>query len=248
LLIPLVRPEVGHGWTLDYEVFFYVLFGLSLYLPHRYRMRAFISLFLVLATIGVLCRPSGAIVSTYTDSLLLEFVLGVVLGHVLIRKCRNSIKIVGVLLLTSSGIASVAIQVFTAASLPRVIAYGLPAASIVAITLWLETAERVPRLPFLLLLGDASYSLYLLHGFVLAVLRRAWQRYFDVNLISTHIIFILVSVLAAEAVGIVAFKYAERPVTRTLTAAFKKAGLIRDKQKARESQSISRASETVHAI
>jgi exopolysaccharide production protein ExoZ len=248
LLIPLVRPEVGQGWTLDYEVFFYAIFGLSLYVPQRYRMRAFMAVFLVLATIGVLFRPSGAIFSTYTDSLLLEFVLGVVLGHVLIRKCRNSIKIAGVLLLTSSGIASVAIQVFTTSSLPRVIAFGLPAASIVAIALWLEHAELMPRLPFLLLLGDASYSLYLLHGFVLAVLRRVWQRYFDVNLISTHIIFILVSVLAAEVVGIVAFRYAERPVTRTLTTAFKKAGLIRDKQKARESQSRPHVSETVHAI
>jgi exopolysaccharide production protein ExoZ len=248
LLIPLVRPEVGQGWTLDYEVFFYALFGLSLFLPQRYRMRSLMALFGVLVAIGVVFRPSGAIFSTYTDSLLLEFVLGVVLGQVLIRKWSNSIKIAGVLVLVSSAIASVAIQIFTTTSLPRVIGYGLPAASIVAIALWLETAELMPRWPFLLLLGDASYSLYLLHGFVLAVLRRVWQRYFDVNLISTHIIFILVSVLAAEAAGIFAFNYAERPVTRALTTAFKKAGLIRDKQKAKEPQSRSHLSETVHAI
>jgi exopolysaccharide production protein ExoZ len=235
-LTPLMRPEVGQGWTLNYEVFFYFLFGLSLFLPRRFRMRVLITLFLLLTVIGALFHPSSAILSTYTDSLLLEFVLGVVIGHFLVRKLPKSVTTIGISMLTVSGIASLAIQMFGTVSLPRVIAYGLPAACLVAAALWLEHNQLVPRVSAFLLLGDASYSLYLLHGFVVAILRRLWARYSDVNLLSTHIVFVLVSTVAAELVAVVAFKYAERPTTRILTKASKSLGLTRRGEKERVSQ------------
>ncbi len=42
--------------------------------------------------------------------------------------------------------------------------------------------------------------------FVFAILRREWQRHFNVNLISTHVVFILVSTILAELVGICSFQ------------------------------------------
>ena len=235
-LTPLMRPEVGQGWTLNYEVFFYFLFGLSLYLPRRYRMRAFVALFILLTAIGALFHPSSAIFSTYTDSLLLEFVLGVLIGHFLVRKLPRSVMTIGVSLLIMSGVASLAIQMFVTVSLPRAVAYGLPAASLVAAALWLEHKQLVPRVWVFILLGDASYSLYLLHGFVLAILRRVWARYSNVNLVSTHIAFVLVSTLAAELVAVAVFKYAERPTTRILTTALRGLGTNRAGEKERVSQ------------
>jgi exopolysaccharide production protein ExoZ len=235
-LTPLMRPEVGQGWTLNYEVFFYFLFGLSLFLPRRFRMRVLISFFLLLTVIGALFHPSSAILSTYTDSLLLEFVLGVLIGHFLVRKLPKSVTTIGISMLAASGVASLAIQMFVTVSLPRVIAYGLPAACLVAAALWLEHKQLVPRVSTLLLLGDASYSLYLLHGFVIAILRRVWARYSDVNLVSTHIVFVLVSTIAAELVAVIAFKYAERPTTRILTKASKSLGLTRRGEKERVSR------------
>jgi exopolysaccharide production protein ExoZ len=235
-LTPLMRPEVGQGWTLNYEVFFYFLFGLSLYLPRRYRMRAFVALFLLLTAIGALFHPSSAILSTYTDSLLLEFVLGVLIGHFLIRNLPRSVMTIGISMLTVGGIASVAIQMFATVSLPRVIAYGLPAACLVALALWLEHKHLVPKVWAFVLLGDASYSLYLLHGFVLAILRRVWARYSNVNLVSTHIVFVLVSTIAAEIVAVAVFTYAERPTTRILTTALRGLVSTRGGEKERVSQ------------
>jgi exopolysaccharide production protein ExoZ len=243
-----MRPEVGQGWTLNYEVFFYFAFGLSLYLPRRYRMPSVATFLLVLTATGVLFRPSGAITSTYTDSLLLEFVLGIVLGYVLVRKLRTSMEAAALLSVMLAGVVSLGIEVFTTSPLPRVIEYGLPAAGLVAGALYLERAKRMPNVPALLLLGDASYSLYLLHGFLLAVLRRVWQQYFDINLVSTHVMFILVSTIAAGAVGIAAFRYVERPVTRRLTKALRKKGLLRDDGMRKETQLTSEPRQTVHAI
>jgi exopolysaccharide production protein ExoZ len=235
-LTPLMRPEVGQGWTLNYEVFFYFLFGLSLYLPRPYRMRVFLALFLLLTAIGALFHPSSAILSTYTDSLLLEFILGVLIGHFLIRKLSRSVMTIGILMLTVSGTASLAIQMVVTVSLPRVIAYGLPAACLVAVALCLEQKHLVPKVWVLVLLGDASYSLYLVHGFVLAILRRVWARYSNVNLVSTHIVFVLVSTIAAVLVAVAVFKYAERPTTRILTTALRGLGSPRGGGKERVPQ------------
>lgn len=135
--------------------------------------------------------------------------------------------VAGSVLLFGASLGSMICQMFVTSSLPRMISHGLPAAALVGGVLWLERAGRVPRFPVLLLLGDASYSLYLVHGFVFAILRREWQRHFNVNLISTHVVFILVSTILAELVGIVVFKFAERPVTTSLTAALKRRGLLR---------------------
>jgi exopolysaccharide production protein ExoZ len=221
-IVPLVRPEIGQGWTLNYEIFFYLLFGLCLAMPRRFRTHSLVIVLLLLSTLGMLFKPSGAILSTYTDSLLLEFLFGVALGHFLIHNVRPSLKISGSLLLILGAAASLIVQFYNPHLLPRVIGYGLPAAGIVGAVLWLERAKLIPRWPFLLLLGDASYSLYILHGFVLAAFRRACADFFNVNLISTHIGFIVVSALAAEVVGVLVFRYAERPVTTVLTAAYKR--------------------------
>jgi peptidoglycan/LPS O-acetylase OafA/YrhL len=221
-IVPLVRPEVGQGWTLNYEIFFYLLFGLCLAMPRRFRTQSLVAVLLLLTTLGILFKPAGAILATYTDPLLLEFLLGIALGHFLIHNVRTSLKLSGSLLLILGAAASVIVQFYDPHLLPRVIGYGLPAAGVVGAALWLERAKLVPRWPFLLLLGDASYSLYILHGFVLATFRRACAQFFNVNLVTTHIVFLIVSALAAEAIGILVFKYAERPVTTALTAALRR--------------------------
>ena len=213
----LLRPEVGQGWTLNYEVFFYLVFGLCLFIPRCFRVHSLVIIFALLSGLGILFRPVNPILRTYTDSLQVEFMFGVLLGWFLLWTAPTSLRKLGVAALIAGGATSVIVQLFIPHILPRVLACGLPAATVVGCALWLERAGLIPRLPIFLLLGDASYSLYILHAFVLALLRRGWQRIFNVNLVSTHVVFIVCSIVIAEMCGVVIFMYAERPVTLTLT-------------------------------
>lgn len=213
----LIRPEIGQGWTLNYEVFFYLVFGLCLFIPRRFRVQSLVIVFSLLSLLGILFRPMDPILRTYTDSLQFEFVVGVLLGYAFFCKSPKALKSIGVTVLIACGATAVIVQLLIPHILPRVLGYGLPAATVVGCSLWLEQAGLIPRLPFFLLLGDSSYSLYILHTFVLAVLRREWQRLFNVNLVGMHVVFIICSIVIAEMCGVVVFKYAERPVTRTLT-------------------------------
>lgn len=75
----------------------------------------------------------------------------------------------------------------------------------------------MPKVPFLLLLGDASYSVYLAHGFVLGAIRRIWAREFNIELIATHAAFMVLAATASIAAGIGIYIWVERPITGRLT-------------------------------
>src|SRR5207237_3643278 len=77
----LVAPILTPGWTLNYELLFYLVFGLSLLIPLLLvRFIALAAIFCGLVVLGVSLQPSGAILSTYLNPLMLEFLAGVVLA------------------------------------------------------------------------------------------------------------------------------------------------------------------------
>ena len=219
ILHRLIRPEVGQGWTLNYEVFFYLAFGLVLGLAARRRVSALILWAAAMTTFGAIYHPMGAALRTYTDPLLLEFIAGVVLGF-LVRKYAEQIQAWMGILLCVAGVAFLAAEGFQYAPGLRYIMFGLPALFIVGGAICIELRWGVPRVPLLLLLGNASYSLYLFHIFVLAILRRMWQQHFNVHLVRTHIFFILVGVVITEVIGSSIYLLVEQPITHALNGIF----------------------------
>lgn len=72
-------PVLYVGWTLNYEMFFYVIFAFSLVFAEKYRL-ALVGLVLVtLVLVGKVFNISGFF-SFYTNLILLEFFLGMILG------------------------------------------------------------------------------------------------------------------------------------------------------------------------
>src|SRR5512139_3258831 len=75
-----LRPLIGQGWTLDYEMFFYVVFGLAMLLPRARAILALSIVFPVLAWLGRDLTVVSPILFTWTDGLILEFLFGVYVG------------------------------------------------------------------------------------------------------------------------------------------------------------------------
>jgi exopolysaccharide production protein ExoZ len=176
LFIPAAHPYNGDivpvyslGWTLNYEMFFYFCFGLSLLLARpTLRFYVFSAAFFLLALTGYVAAPQETILSTYTNSLLLEFLAGValaVLGPSLMR-LPTSLGILAVLL----GVAWLIFALRSDPSQIRILTYGVPAALVVGGILVLEPVARLRPSRIALLLGAASYSIYLAHPFA----QRIW--------------------------------------------------------------------------
>lgn len=173
LLIPTVGPDgvafplIYAGWTLTYELMFYGFFALSLFVAGDKRSTV-VCIFLIVAWHLLHYTPLANITAIFrtTENVLLEFVFGMLLGRLWLRRSFNQawalpLIVVGLILL----LLSAAVDEST---LPRVLRWGVPSFLIVAgLMCWQPGSSRTARV--LVHLGAASYALYLFHFFALRV-------------------------------------------------------------------------------
>lgn len=182
LFIPWTSPSNGNvwpllvpGWTLNFEMGFYLLFAALLPLGRQLWQVALLTLvFAVLVALRPLVDPANAIAITYTDPMLLEFAGGCWLG-LLWKRPGDWPRWLGwgtaLLALAAIGWAA-----FFALQLNRAIGFGLPAALLLASVLALERREAIGEWRLPLLFGDASYSIYIWHTLAISVtIRLSWR-------------------------------------------------------------------------
>jgi exopolysaccharide production protein ExoZ len=219
LFIPAIHPHFqgvvplySLGWTLKFEMFFYLLFGASLLIgAPKFRLAALAAALSLLAAIGAIIRPQGPILTTYTDPILLEFLAGVLLAAASRRLMRSG-SIWGTILILL-GVAWFVQVILSEVPPTRVAAYGVPATMIVAGTLMLEPIARSAPNRLGLLLGDASYSIYLAHPFALRIWLLAAGALFPAASTWTGIAaYVVVAMASAIAASVVCYLMIERPL------------------------------------
>ncbi len=204
------EPVLGLGWTLNYEMFFYVLIGLLLVLGVRRVFMAVLALFATLVVLGQVLAPEDIVLRSWTHSIILEFGYGALLAQAL-RKgwCIGAYARLALLV---AGVAGWLVAAPSNADFVlRGVVWGLPAMAIFAAATLGRTAPSYPR--SLSLIGDASYSLYLTHLFVMRVCSLiVWH--LPVAPVLQIIIFMLVFPAAAIGVSILSYRKFELPTMR----------------------------------
>jgi exopolysaccharide production protein ExoZ len=159
-------PLLPVGWTLNYEIFFYVLCTLALL--SGVRPLRFASVVLIpLALVGLVYTPSAPIETTYINPIILEFLMGMLVAKGVTSRIRVPTAVAS--LLIACGIATLLI-VREPGPQWRMLLWGVPAAATVLGVALMERTWRLILGRRVLLLGDSSYALYLAHTFVLPVL------------------------------------------------------------------------------
>lgn len=215
LFVPTHSPSTGEiwpvlvqGWTLNYEIFFYVVFALTLLLPRSQRLPAMVAGFLSLVALGLALEGDNALFLTYTRPIILEFVAGMIVAELWSRG-RVPGTAVGLALVVAafSGFAALAVL-----RLPfDELVLGPLAVLLVFGTLALEGRGwfRPRGLP--ILLGDASYSVYLWHTFAISVVVKACALAGLSPLISA-----LLATVSGTALGVAAYLLLEKPLVKRL--------------------------------
>ena len=211
-----IRPIYKLGWTLNYEMFFYFVFAALLFLPMRWALSSIAALFLALVAMGVILSPAAGPVAFWTHPIILEFVMGALLAAVFLRGQRLSPWLAFLLLLSGlSGFAATTICGGDAHGAWRPLLWGVPALLIVAAAVLRDGTHGATPWPFgfLILLGDASYALYLLHPLVIRALRLIWDR-LGLSLFVSPWVFVGSALLLIMPTAILLHLFFERPMTR----------------------------------
>jgi exopolysaccharide production protein ExoZ len=208
-------PLVGQGWTLSYEMFFYLLFAVVLAM--RKNVPIFLTLVLgSLVVIGSFQTEHWPAVTVLLRPMLLEFLAGLWLGVAILKQRFLSPAICCLL-----GASAVLTLLFLhPAGWVQRLEWGICAVLILQAAVALEsfTGNRIPR--WLLFIGDASYSIYLAHPMLL--------EFYSKRLQAAHVlvagrvrwqdetITILVCLLLSLAAGFVTYLCIELPMNRYL--------------------------------
>jgi exopolysaccharide production protein ExoZ len=206
--LPLLIP----GWTLNYEMAFYVAFAASLALPKPIRLWALLGLMAGLAALSP-AVPHNGIPDFYTNAIILEFAGGLLIarawtsGISLPARTANLIALAGFVLLYAG----------SETTLPRVIAAGVPACLIVAGAVFSESRYEMRPSRILVTLGNASYSIYLSHVLVLPVFARLWTAIGFDGGGAAGLAFALAALIVCAVAGVVLWQIVERPLLRWLS-------------------------------
>ena len=192
-----IFPLLVQGWTLHHDMIFYGVFALGLYVKRP--VMTTMAVLIPLTVLGAIWHPTSAITQVWTAPINLEFI-----GGLLLARVRNRLPgpAVGALLLLA-GMAVVAMSDPLRLALGG--EWGIPTLMFTAGILAVEFGGYWPAKltwPFQVI-GDWSYSLYLVHGFVIAL----GHRVLGTSLLSTAIIF-----AASLGVSRFVFHWVEKPL------------------------------------
>jgi len=239
-------PVLGVGWTLNYEMYFYAFFALSM-LFGRWRWAVFFAW--VVATVLLVPLLTGELsalphwwdffscdryyhyaiqyLNLATSPLILLFVAGALIGLLYDspEPLRGTSRSVTALVFVA--VALVALQ-FVLAFRPYhgVLHWGL---TLIPLVLAVALASRRIEIPvprWLEYLGDISFSLYLLHTIVLSVVFSLVREHAQSWLVTR--VAVVAAILATIAVAAISHRYVERGLCDWLRrAAFERCGFLR---------------------
>jgi exopolysaccharide production protein ExoZ len=220
LLVPGNSPLiVGVAWSLSFEVFFYLLFALALACRVS-AVRLLTPLMLGLVLIGYFHSGSSPVFTMITGPMLLEFLAGVIIGSMVVHKVRFSVPVAAVLGAIGTAVILIpyrnlfGFRIVSDTSGLRVLLWGLPAALIVFCVVALEDRFGTIWPKWMLLIGDASYSLYLIHILVVCFVIRAleYQRVLLPGIVRSQdeIVTVLTCLFASIVAAILLYKTVEQ--------------------------------------
>lgn len=213
------HPLLGIGWTLNYEMFFYFLFAPFLLFAREKAVLALAGLFLCIALAGQALDPEAAAFWFWSRPIILEFVAGALLALAFLRGWRLNRLLATVVMAIGLGWIVCVAEYWNQGGLDaRLFVTGVPSILIVASVTLREAsntygATSLFRLGFIRL-GDASYSLYLVHMFVI----RALTKILSPDALGAAYPFVYMAAVFSICVlaAIISYRFIERPANNGL--------------------------------
>ncbi|RZM37560.1 MAG: acyltransferase [Sphingomonas sp.] len=216
----LIQPIYGLGWTLHYEMFFYLLFAAGLALGAR--RGAYLVLFtlclLVIAGTGINAPPDTLslplVVYVFTRPIMGYFAVGI--GIALIRhRIGDRLPTVPIALIAAIALAALAAAALAPSDRTAMLATAIALAANVLLSPAKSSTSAAGKAEafssFSRAFGNASYSMYLTHSFILGAFASA-----TASIVARGtpalIAMVVLACLLCFAVGWASWRLIERPI------------------------------------
>ncbi len=212
-----IRPLVTPGWTLNLEMMFYMVFAVALLFPRRLGMLFTMAALTALCVAQIAGFAGGTLLTFWGDPIVLGFVFGMGIGWLFKAGFRLSGAVS--MMVMAAGTALLFHPRFSGlpeSDLVVRLADAVPCAILLAGAM-LGPQVDVARYRLLmpaLWVGDASYSLYLVHEFGLRPLRLAWTA--GVGGSVSLWLFVAAGIVLSLGLAFTTYWLFERPVTNWL--------------------------------
>jgi exopolysaccharide production protein ExoZ len=178
----LIRPLLYIGWSLNYEILFYLLITVGIYLLPKHPLAFATGLLVSLQLVCSHYAGLGAVPMCYSSNVVYEFVLGVVAYEIARRvssSAATAMRPFSLIALGGSLAGIVFLQGVAHAPLPAewFVMQLLAMLTILSASL-LSQGDWDIRMPWIVIVGDASFVLYLTHPYILSLSDRVLSRFF----------------------------------------------------------------------
>jgi peptidoglycan/LPS O-acetylase OafA/YrhL len=214
----IIRPFYEIGWTLNYEVFFYLIFAVFLYFKKKIACLSVFIVFLTFFLFGKFSPVKWPFFLFYSQPIIFEFCLGGLLG--LFYKKNFFLSYINFFLIQFIFLFFVLSNDFffpflfidsaTPNNFLRLLFWGVPACFYIFSMIYMPNIFDSPTKRLLRFLGDISYSLYLSHPLVMGLLSSLCFKpacYLSIPF-SFFALFLVISSLVFASL---LFKYVEKP-------------------------------------
>jgi peptidoglycan/LPS O-acetylase OafA/YrhL len=203
------RPLYGVGWTLNFEMFFYLLFALCL--AFKFKPIPTLSIiFGLLASASFFKTPDWSDWSFYADPIVLNFVYGMVAAKLIVKgRLMPTFISVGIVVVGLIYMFVPRVGILSDFKINTWIG-GLSSFLVVYGGASMDFKPRVKIYPWLIYLGGASYSLYLIHPTISPMVPALLKRVGAYSTLASIPLSVALSLIA----GTVFYKFIEVPLTK----------------------------------
>lgn len=211
-----MQPVYKLGWTLNYEMYFYCVFACVIVLPMRRAVAAMAAIFFAVVLAGQVLKPQPGVLQFWSHPIILEFIWGAGIALLALRGFAPSRAAAwGLIGIGLSGFALWAVSGVDPYGALRPLVWGVPAAAMVAGAAFMPQGGNGPLSRLMVLLGDASYAIYLVHPMVIRSLRLVWDKT-GMSVTVPGVIYIIIAMILTIVASLLVYRWFEKPLTAAL--------------------------------
>jgi peptidoglycan/LPS O-acetylase OafA/YrhL len=194
------------AWTLSYEFYFYFLFSIGL-LFKKNRIIIVSSFLILFYTLSYMLPYNNAMMQFLSNSIVFEFIYGMIIAYIYIHTKQNKIKISIISILIF--IILIFLYFIDIQTGIRALDFGIPSMFIVLSFIMIDEILQISKIKTLESIGNISYSLYLSHAFILAIIGVLYNK-IKIHTLFSEILFIMTMFFSSLIFGYIIYIYLEK--------------------------------------